>query len=318
MYRLNDPLTPWGGPNGDNVYRHAKIDDQGTYRLRGHMHSCEEFLLALRIGNMHEQVYGTLGELSATELGIGPDNEVDILFSPSGEGGVAIPPGTRMIAIREYYFHWRPLEPATLILERVAGQRAPGGVVAALNDAGDQVDRSLTFWNDYMITARARGTDNTFIPPRREPKGLQTMHYSFCFWSLQPGEALVVRFAEPVARYWSVQLYQLGWFEWLDLGRPTSLNHAQIAPDPGGGVTVVLSADDPGTANWLDTEGRIDGLLTFRCAWLRESAPRPTTEVVKLTDLERALGPGSPRRDADERTEQIAARRAHLQWRFRA
>ena len=72
MYRLNDLLTPWGGPNGDNVYRHARIDDQGTYRLRGHMHSCEEFLLALRIGNMHQAEYGTLGELTATDLGIGP------------------------------------------------------------------------------------------------------------------------------------------------------------------------------------------------------------------------------------------------------
>ncbi len=34
------------------------------------MHSCEEFLLALRIGNMHQKEHGTLGEASATELGI--------------------------------------------------------------------------------------------------------------------------------------------------------------------------------------------------------------------------------------------------------
>ena len=80
------------------------------------------------------------------------------------------------------------------------------------------------------------------------------MHYSFCFWSLQPDEALVVRLAVPAARYWSLQLYQLGWFEWLDLGRPTSLNQVQIAAGEDG-VTIVLAATDPGISNWLDTEG---------------------------------------------------------------
>jgi hypothetical protein len=317
MYRLNDLLTPWGGPNADNVYHHARIDDQGTYRLRGRMHSCQEFLLALRIANMHQEVYGTLGEISATDLGIGPGDEVDVLFSPSGEGGVAIPPGTRMIAVREYYYDWQQDEPATLILERLDGVPTPGGVVAALNDAGDQVRRSVTFWNEYMHTARGRGVDNTFIPPRREPKGLAAMHYSFCFWSLRPDEALVVRFSEPVARYWSVQLYQLGWFEWLDIGRPTSLNHTQAAAADGGTVTVVLSATDPGFANWLDTEGRPEGLLTLRCAWLSAAAPKPTTEVVKLADLERVLGPGEARLDGAGRAKQIDDRRAHLRWRFR-
>jgi hypothetical protein len=170
MYRLNDLLTPWGGPNADNVYHHARIDDQGTYRLRGRMHSCQEFLLALRIANMHQEVYGTLGEISATDLGIGPGDEVDVLFSPSGEGGVAIPPGTRMIAVREYYYDWQQDEPATLILERLDGTPTPGGVVAALNDAGDQVHRSVTFWNDYMHTARGRGVETLSSRPGASPR----------------------------------------------------------------------------------------------------------------------------------------------------
>lgn len=320
IYRLNDQLTPWGGPNADNVYRHARIDDGGSYRLRGRMHGCQEFLLALRIGNMHQAEYGTLHEVSATELGIGTGDEVDLLLSPSGEGGIAIPPGTRMLAFREYYYDWRPLEPATLVLERLDDARpaaAAGGAVTALAEATDQLTRSLAYWNDYLHSARARGVDNTFIPPRREPKGLATMHYSFCFWSLRPDQALVVRFVEPVARYWSVQLYQLGFFEWLDIGRPTSLNQAQAVTGAGGTVTVVLSAADPGLANWLDTEGRADGLLTLRCAWLAAPAPQPTTEVVPLADIDRVAGPDAPRLDAPGRAQQIADRRAHLRWRFR-
>ena len=317
MYRLNDLFTPWGGPNADNVYHYARIDDQGTYRLHGNMHSCEEFLLALRIDNLHAKEKGTLGEATASELGLGPDQEVDVIFSPSGEGGIAIPPGTRMIAIREYYYDWRPLEPATLLFERLDGAPPGGGVAGALAEAGDQLTRSLTYWSEYMETARGRGEDNTFIAPRREPRGLQTMHYSFCFWSLQPDEALVVRFTEPRARYWSVQLYQLGWFESLDIGRPTSLNQHQAVTGTGGVVTVVLSATDPGLANWLDTDGREAGLLTFRGAWLSAPAPQATAEVVRLDELPAALGDAAPRLDEPGRAAQIAARREHLRWRFR-
>lgn len=317
MYRLNDLLTPWGGPNADNVYRYARIDDQGTYRLHGNMHSCEEFLLALRIDNLHAKDNGTLGEASATELGLGPDQDVDVIFSPSGEGGVAIPPGTRMIAIREYYYDWRPLEPATLMFERLDGPPPKSGVVGALAEASEQLTRSLTYWSDYMATARGRGEDNTFIAPRREPRGLQTMHYSFCFWSLRPDEALVVRFTEPQARYWSVQLYQLGWFESLDISRPTSLNQRQAVTGPDGVVTVVLSAADPGLANWLDTDGREAGLLTFRGAWLSAPAPQASAEVVPLAKLDHVLGSEAPRVDAAGRATQLAARRDHLRWRFR-
>ena len=48
--------------------------------------------------------------------------------------------------------------------------------------------------------------------------------------------------------------------------RQTSLNHKQTRVGPDDVATVVVSAADPGVANWLDTEGRPEGLLTLRCA----------------------------------------------------
>lgn len=317
LHRLNDLLTPWGGPNADNVYHYAAIDDQSTYRLHGRMGSCEQWLLALRRGNLHQKENGTLGEGSATDFGIGEGDEVDVILSPSGEGGIKIPPGTKMISLREYYFDWRPLEPAMLLLERIEGPGSPGGVVQALEAATEQFTSSLTYWADYMVEARGRGIDNEFIPPRKEPRGLQTMSYAFCFWALQPDDALVVTFPKPDAAYWSTQLYQHGWFEALDMGRQTSLNHKQTKLGPGDAATVVVSAADPGVANWLDTEGRPEGLLTFRGAWLNAPAPKAETRVVKLADLDRALGADVPRCDASARATEIAARREHLRWRFR-
>ena len=68
--RQNDLVTMWGGPNADNVYRHARVDPGCTYRIRGRMNSCEEFALAIREGFRHTEHPATLTELTASDIGI--------------------------------------------------------------------------------------------------------------------------------------------------------------------------------------------------------------------------------------------------------
>src|SRR5437763_174831 len=58
--RQNDLVTMWGGPNADNVYRHARVDPGCTYRIRGKMRSCEQFALAIRPGFRHTDTPATL------------------------------------------------------------------------------------------------------------------------------------------------------------------------------------------------------------------------------------------------------------------
>ncbi|WTW93769.1 DUF1214 domain-containing protein [Streptomycetaceae bacterium NBC_01309] len=327
--RQNDLLTRWGGPNVDNVYKHARIEAEGTYRIRGLMHSCEEFLLAIRIGNMHQERYGTLHEVTATDLGIAPGDAFEILLGgpePADPGvrWVPLPEGARMVAVREYYYDWQEHEPAVLTIERVDRPTAParltpGRIAEQLEEARSQFERSITYWNDYQRAARTRGDDNTFIQPRTEPKGLKGLVYGFCFYRLAPGEALVVECEAPVARYWSYQLYQLGWFEPVEsIHRTGGLNHRQTAVDADGLVRVVVTHDDPGVANWLDTEGRSEGMLTFRCAWA-DNRPEPKARVVAVDELDAWLPSGSAggRTTPEERRAHLAARSAHAAWRFR-
>jgi hypothetical protein len=70
-------------------------------------------------------------------------------------------------------------------------------------------------------------------------------------------------------------------------------------------------------ANWLDTEGRAEGLLTFRGAWLSAPPPKAETRVVKLSHLDTAIPSDTPRVDPAARAIDIAARQEHLRWRFR-
>lgn len=321
--RQNDRFTQWGGSNADNMYRHVRVDPAGTYRIRGRMHSCEEFLLAVRIGNMHEERYGTLHESTATDLGIGPGEDFEIVLGgpelPSR--WLPLPAGARMVTIREYYYDWLPREPAVMTIERLddahgasrPARPTPASVASGLTEATTQFAGSIRYWNEYMRAARARGEDNTFIPPRAEPKGLKGLVYAFCFHRLEPGEALIVECERPLARYWSFQLYSLAWFEPVDSTYATgSLNHRQITPGPDGRVRVVVAAEDPGVAGWLDTGGRREGLLTFRCAW-SDNRPLPTARVVAVADLPDLL----PRVTPAARRAELAARSEHAAWRFR-
>ena len=87
--RQNDLVTQWGGPNADNVYRHARIDPAHRYRIRGRMHSADDFILALRAGFMHQERWGTLAEHTASDLGIGPGDEFELILggTPTGTDG---------------------------------------------------------------------------------------------------------------------------------------------------------------------------------------------------------------------------------------
>jgi len=322
--RQNDLITPWGGPNAENVYRHARVEPGRRYRIRGKMNSCEEFMLTVRKGFMHEDQWGTVFQTSATDLGIGEGDTFELLVGGTDEGAIPLPAGAAMVTFREYYFDWRPLEPAVFTIECLDDDAIAAVPLVDASTLARQLDRaidgaehSIENWNRYMLDRRAEGVDNTFAPPHVVSKGLEDARYGFCFWDLEPDQALVVESTVPDARYWSLQLYQLAWFDLVDLvDRQTSLNHRQVAIDGDGKFRVVLSHADPGVANWLDVGGRRDGLLTFRWFW-QNGNPEITTRVVPVRDVDKVLPDDTVRVTPDERIEQIRARRAHLAWRFR-
>jgi hypothetical protein len=339
FHRQNDLVSQWGGPNVDNVYRHARVEPGRRYRIRGRMNACDDFVLALRRGFMHAQTWGTVREMTASEAGIRPGSEFEIRLGPwdaAPAGGPAdatvpsplvidIPPETTMVSVREYYFDWRAAEPATFVIECLdAGAERPRppaatDLAARLSAAAHQIEGSMSFWNGYLRDARAAGPVNAFTPSWQLTKGLSVARYGFCFFHLAPGEALVVDCDVPDARYWSFQLYNEGWFEPMDVvDRVTSLNHTQARIDDDNRVRVVVADTDPGAPNWLDPGGRVDGLLTLRWFWPRgERRPEPTTQVVGSAGAHDLLPAGTPRVDAAARAAQLAARREHLAWRFR-
>jgi len=309
------------------VYRHARVDSRRRYRITGRMHSCSEFLLAVRKGFMHNETWGTVQTASASELGFGPGDEIEItLGGDAGEGAhVPLPEGAVMVSIREYYSEWTPEEPATFVIECLDPDVGPAPPVTAsqlderMDQAFGQIRDSMQYWNRYLTDERDQRTPNQFGAGITVAKGLAQARYSFNFWDLAPDEAIVVDSAVPDAPYWGFQLYRMGTFELVDpVGRCTSRNHRQLAISDDGRVRLLLSPVDVGVANWLDTAGRDTGLCTLRWFWpAGDDDPDPRSEVVKVNDVVARLPSDTALATAEQRQAELAARRAHLAWRFR-
>ena len=69
------------------------------------------------------------------------------------------------------------------------------------------------------------------------------------------------------------------------VNRRTSLNRRQTRLEPDGSFKMVVAHSDPGTPNWLDTEGRPRGVIFWRFL-LPVGAIEPIrTKVVKLSQV---------------------------------
>jgi hypothetical protein len=333
FFRQNDQVVRWGGPNVDQVTRRARVSGDGVYRVTGNMGACEDFILTVKDGDMHMERYGILNETLASEVGIGPGDDFSITLSgderaaAEASGGdthwVRLHPDALMLNLREYYFDWQPRPPALVTVERVdtAGTAppvlTPARVGEMLDEAATLIERSIAYWNEYLRTEKAKVAPNTMGEPRHNAGGSSRIHYSFGFFELEPGQALVLEASPPAARFWDVQLYTMGWFEPFDYANHvTSLNHTQSHLSSDGAFRAVVAAEDPGVVNWLDTEGRREGMITHR--WIdAASTPSISARVVPADAAAEVLPPDTPRVDPTRRREEIRARQRHVAWRYR-
>jgi hypothetical protein len=321
FFRSMDPVYLWGGPNIDQVARRALIAGEGVYRVAGEMGSCEDFVLQVKPGQVQSGGADVEREISASDLGIGPGDAFEIVLGgPRRDDGrwVALAPGPAFVHIRDYYFDWRPRQPATFVIERLDDGGAPSlltpeRVAAVLDDAAAQVEHSIVFWNDYQRRMRSAHPLNTFSPAAGAARGVQDIVYSHAFVALAPDEAMVVELDGADAAWWGVQLYNRTWYEPLDFAhRTASRNQRQVSPDGRGPVTLVIAGRDPGIANWLDTEGRDEVLATVRW-WRPVKGPSLRGYVTPLASLPAGLD----RITEGARAAETTARAAHVAWRFR-
>ena len=291
--RTTDDAVMFGGPSADNRNVRARVDGSGTYRITGTIGSAFDVLFTATGGDMALGQLSVSDEVSASQLDIAGDGSFELIVSGTEHPGnwLSMASTTRRIQVRQIFTDWSAQEPGWFDIERLDRRAAyPAAlttdtIAEMLGEIGRWVGSSTTYWNDYQRDIRSRLTPNTIDAPIPQAGGGLSIRYGFGWWKLAPNEALHVSFPPPRARYWSLQPYNVGWFEALDYrNRQTTINNAQAEIGDDGLVHIVLCATDPGIANWIDTAGHPEGQLILRWIWADDDAESvaPTCVVAPL------------------------------------
>jgi hypothetical protein len=324
LHRYELPWSQWGAPNPDNVYARCVIDPSATYRLRGNVTDVHEALFSLVEGDMHLDEMGVFSEVALRDLDVGSDGRFELTIGPERAGGnhLASADGARLLLIRQYVYDWVNEPVVSFTIERLdtLGIPAPSPtgveVAAAIDRATRWVERSIDYWAAYVAASRDLLDHNTFTPPNTPPGGAPSIAYGGGCWDLASEEALVIEHEVPDAHYWNWSIHHLHWFDsgaWDQ--RATSCNGHQAVVDDDGKVRVVVAHADPGTPNWLDTEGQPMGMAVYRYVGA-STKPQPTARVVPIGSVPDTVPSSHPSIDPAARREQLAARSRAAQRRW--
>jgi hypothetical protein len=219
------------------------------------------------------------------ELDVADDGSFEWRFGPE----LGLSKGATLI-IREVYNDWNLEERGTIRLQRLDTAGRPRGAVAR-----DRVEKRyavaakmlvgrIRTWFAFPEWFTYKEPVNTLTSPATTPGGLASQFSSIGHYALGPDEAMVV--TVPVCDAAPYQAIQIGskWYVSTDYEHhQTSLTTAQSVAAEDGQLRYVVSEQDPGIANWLETTGHEKGVMMLR--WQRVSreltaADGPRVEVV--------------------------------------
>lgn len=316
-----------GQPNADTVYRSANLTPGASYRLRGKRGSLNHTVISQVIPQGAANA-GARPHLQLSSLQVDADGRFDVLLSPERPEGLEgdwwqLHPSAVRLLCRMVSSDWSNEEPSTLSIERidapVALRRVPADQLEArLRGIPRQAEAMALLHVDHVEQLRQQGYVNRFKVFDVGAGALADQFYYEGAFELADDEALIVESPVPARCQYRSLILTNDLFETIDwYNNHSSLNDAQALPDSDGKLRIVVSAQDPGVRNWLDTAGHARGVIQGRWTGC-DSQPMPETYLVKLADLAAHLPADVARVSADQRQAIIRERRrAYLerpQW----
>ena len=273
---LDVPNSGYGIENPDNIYQVVTVAGGGRYALHGYLPKPGPIQLHLEVrdslpglGQMAVEGFRQLDTLQSEQMQIGEDGQFTIYIDsdPAGDrpNHLTIPTqGVLQIGIRQLLTNWATQTPIALRAERLdaVGQAMPRNYPALAKRSAFILDQIAPYWLDYNNKYIYPRAANVLAPVRQRPggRGLSSSgHYL-----LKPNEALIIQVDPLGAKSFGIQVAD-PWGVAYDYAQNTSsLNNQQSKADAQGLINFVISAKDPGVANWLDSGGKNSGIVTLR------------------------------------------------------
>jgi hypothetical protein len=282
-----------GLDNPDAIYFNAFLREGVEYVVRGRRGTSADLSFQVMGGQY-------TADSAATSLMAFDDRELDVRPDGSFEFTYVAEPGAKSMIVREVFNDWDTEERGILTIERAdrLGQPAKELTRDLLAKKYDVAARSLVgsiqTWFAFPQFFQYKEPVNTLTAPQSTPGGLASQRSSIGHYELADDQALVI--TVPRCDDCSYQGAQVGsdWYASTDYEtHQTSLTKAQAVTDPDGRMRFVVSQQNPGIANWLETTGHRTGALMLR--WQRlerdltQEADGPIVEVVPFDSVRTVL-----------------------------
>ncbi len=332
------PFCKLGGDNADFVYQQAWIDGESVYKISGNRGTARFLNFAVqgprpesKPGSNWRPLHEPFGDvpeanLFGHQLQTAWDGSFELYIGGLQRGPNWLPttPGSRKLFLRQGFDSWSEL-PARMRIERIdmAEPRpmpTPDEVITAMDWAGrfvkglmeDKPDWTYTFAGEVDPTlinafpAERRATDNSVYNVESDKKRGRAA--SVMCWKLAPDEALILEFDHHDG-FW--MMTNMGvFFTSMDyLYRPVSYTPSRTRVDSDGKIRLILSHDDPGYHNWVDTQGFEQGHLANRNLFTT-GLTEFRTQVVKRAELTAAM-PADAAKVTREQRAQLLRERYH-------
>lgn len=318
--------TRMGMPNPDTVYLTAAVDGTGVYRLTGDRGTCPEVTL-MPMGGPTTAGLKTYPAIDLRAFEPDAEGRLDLVLSaarpPDHQGQwCEIAPDVRTLMLRAVSDDWGRHRDPVLSITRLDGparRRRPAAEVLAASLAGlvPMVEGTLGFGMRKVTGLRAQGVVNAVATVDYSAGGgLVGQWYHEGVFELAPGQALVIE-ADLSAGVDTLSLAltdALGCtLDWANA--QTSLNRKQVQVGHDGHLRLVISGEDPGAANWLDTMGHPVGIMQFRWTGCTE-APGLSFRIVATDTVLASLPPDTRTVSREERGAILRKRAAGAQQRI--
>lgn len=316
-----------GGNGPDFHYGTVFLDGTQTYRLKVKVNDSQMLLAQHNSALPGTPGSRMVGNYDFQDFEINADGSFEVILSAEKVDGNWIP------LVREAGYQWllfRPSiegwdrQPADVAIERISpikpghyddDEFADENLARRIDMATDFAryvveEWMLAFYQRVVANSQGENIFKTIGPAISGEVGSPTAEYVFCAFDVADDEALIIELTDrPNGIYWGIQLFDV-WLRSITFPtRQSTLNSNQVHVDDDGAIRMVVSRQDTGVANWLDSAGYRKGQLLIRN--YRSTYPaKPTIERVKLADLDQHLPASTRRVTADERTADLARRRA--------
>jgi hypothetical protein len=333
--RMAENVMSWGLDNPDCNYSFARIRGDARYVIRGTRGSARHLEFQVNTGHLGDgntpgfgnaaDAWRTLSYVTGDTLACDVDGRFEIRLSREPQPGNWLRTGddASYVLVRQYFDDWEHERPSLFSIEREGASYPPPLPTAdALARRFVTLDRWLgtgaRCWDrvSRLLLSLAPNALLVFdVGNDVDRPGLHGQSYGMGPFACAEDEAVIVEFAPPRCRMWSVALAN-PWWESLEFGaRQSALNGHWAELDPDGVFRGVIAHGDPGVPNWLDPEGNTRGTLAVRFLFA-DATPKPVLRVVKRSELPQALHPRTRRIAPEERSAVLARRETALQRRY--